>query len=36
VIAGCSATQYCPTQSVTRDAMAKFLDNAFGFQLYGP
>lgn len=36
VIAGCSATQYCPTGQVGRDEMAKFLSNAFGIQLYGP
>ena len=36
VIAGCSATQYCPSQPVNRDAMAKFLANGFGLQLYGP
>ncbi len=36
VISGCSATQYCPGASVTRDAMAKFLSNAFELELYGP
>jgi hypothetical protein len=36
IVAGCSATQYCPTQPVTRDAMAKFLANGFGLELYGP
>ena len=36
VVAGCSATKYCPTQPVTRDAMAKFLANGFGLELYGP
>lgn len=36
IIAGCSATQYCPSDPVTRDAMAKFLSNAFNLQLYGP
>jgi len=36
VVSGCSATQYCPTQSVARDAMAKFIANGFGLQLYGP
>jgi hypothetical protein len=35
-IAGCGGTSYCPGQTVTRDAMAKFLDNAFALQLYGP
>jgi hypothetical protein len=36
VISGCGATTYCPTQAVNRDAMAKFLANAFQLQLYGP
>jgi S-layer homology domain len=36
VIAGCSPTEYCPTGEVTRDAMAKFLVNAFKLKLYGP
>ena len=36
VIAGCSATTYCPGENVTRDAMAKFLSNAFHLVLYGP
>ena len=36
IVSGCSATQYCPTQSVNRDAMAKFLSNGFDLQLYGP
>jgi hypothetical protein len=36
VIAGCSATQYCPTGQVGRGEMAKFLSHAFGIQLYGP
>ena len=36
IIGGCSATQYCPADPVTRDAMAKFLGNAFALQLYGP
>ena len=35
MVSGCSATQYCPTGTVARDAMAKFLANAFGLQLYG-
>jgi hypothetical protein len=35
-IAGCAATEYCPTANVTRDQMAKFLANAFHLQLYGP
>jgi hypothetical protein len=33
---GCSATQYCPGNPVDRDAMAKFIANGFGLQLYGP
>ncbi len=36
IVDGCSATQYCPGQPVARDAMAKFLANGFGLQLYGP
>jgi CSLREA domain-containing protein len=36
VIAGCGVTSYCPTQSVKRDEMAKFLSNAFAPLLYGP
>ena len=36
IVDGCSATTYCPGQPVTRDAMAKFLVNAFGLELYGP
>ena len=36
VVGGCSATAYCPTGPVTRDAMAKFLANAFGLALYPP
>ena len=36
VISGCSGTLYCPSAPVTRDAMAKFLSNAFDLQLYGP
>ena len=36
VVDGCSATQYCPGQSVNRDAMAKFIGNGFGLLLYGP
>jgi hypothetical protein len=36
VIAGCGATSYCPSEPVRRDAMAKFLANAFGLTLYGP
>jgi hypothetical protein len=36
IVGGCAATQYCPGQPVTRDAMAKFIANGFGLQLYGP
>jgi CSLREA domain-containing protein len=36
VIAGCSASQYCPSGQVGRDEMAKFLSNAFDLKLYGP
>jgi hypothetical protein len=36
IIAGCGGTSYCPSAPVTRDAMAKFLVNAFALQLYGP
>jgi hypothetical protein len=36
IISGCSATEYCPTDQVSRGAMAKFLGNAFNLQLYGP
>ncbi|MGE5277812.1 MAG: S-layer homology domain-containing protein [Acidobacteriota bacterium] len=36
IIAGCGATLYCPNDPVTRDAMAKFLSNAFRLVLYGP
>ena len=36
VVDGCSATQYCPTAPVARDAMAKFIANGFGLQLYAP
>ena len=36
VISGCSGATYCPTQSVKRDEMAKFLSNAFAFELNGP
>lgn len=36
IIAGCSASTYCPGDSVTRDQMAKFLTNAFRLTLYGP
>ena len=36
IISGCSGGNYCPGDPVTRDAMAKFLGNAFNLQLYGP
>ncbi len=36
VVTGCSATQFCPSQTVQRDAMAKFIANGFGLELYGP
>ena len=36
IVGGCAATLYCPTANVARDAMAKFLDNAFDLKLYGP
>ena len=36
IVGGCSATQYCPSATVGRDAMAKFISNAFGLELYGP
>jgi len=36
IVSGCSATQYCPGSPVARDAMAKFIANGFGLQLYGP
>ena len=36
IISGCSATEYCPSDVVNRDAMAKFLANTFRLELYGP
>ena len=36
IIGGCGPTTYCPNDPVTRDAMAKFLSNAFNTPLYGP
>ncbi len=36
IIAGCTATEYCPNPAVARDEMAKFLANAFNLLLYGP
>jgi len=36
IVGGCAATLYCPMGNVARDAMAKFLDNAFALSLYGP
>jgi hypothetical protein len=35
-IDGCGADTYCGAADVTRDAMAKFIVNAFGLELYGP
>jgi hypothetical protein len=36
MVDGCTATKYCPASPVARDAMAKFIGNAFGLQLYSP
>ena len=37
IIAGCAVRPpTAPTATVTRDAMAKFLVNAFNLSLYGP
>ena len=36
IVSGCSATEYCPMGLVNRDAMAKFLANAFRLELYRP
>jgi hypothetical protein len=36
IVSGCSPTQYCPDEPVTRDVMAKFLANGFGLKLNGP
>ena len=36
IVDGCTATKYCPSSPVARDAMAKFIANGFGLQLYGP
>ena len=36
IVGGCTATQFCPSSPVTRDAMAKFIANGFQLQLYGP
>src|SRR5262249_36240239 len=35
IVSGCTATTYCPADAVARDAMAKFIANGFGLQLYG-
>jgi hypothetical protein len=35
IVTGCSADHYCPADRVTRDAMAKFLGNAFHLVLFG-
>jgi hypothetical protein len=36
VVTGCSATEFCPAPLVGRDAMSKFMTNAFQVKLYGP
>jgi hypothetical protein len=36
IVDGCTATTYCPAAPVFRDAMAKFIANGFGLQLYAP
>ncbi len=36
IVDGCTPTTYCPSAPVARDAMAKFIANGFGLQLYGP
>jgi hypothetical protein len=36
IVDGCTATKYCPGVAVNRDAMAKFIANAFGLKLYAP
>jgi hypothetical protein len=36
IIGGCGTTTYCPAGGVARDAMAKFLVNAFNLKLYAP
>jgi hypothetical protein len=36
VITDCGTASYCPNDPVTRDAMAQFLTNGFGLNLYGP
>jgi len=36
IVSGCSATQFCSTDVVTRDQMARFLGNAFQLVLYAP
>jgi hypothetical protein len=35
VISGCHSIYYCPTLTLKRDEMAKFLSNAFGLELNG-
>jgi hypothetical protein len=35
VVAGCGPNNYCPTLTLKRDEMAKFLSNAFGLELTG-
>ena len=34
IIDGCSASTYCPTLTVSRGQMSKFLVNGFGLTLY--
>ncbi len=36
IVDGCTATAYCPGSPVARDAMAKFIANGFGLQIYKP
>ncbi len=36
IVDGCTPTKYCPSSPVARDAMAKFIANGFGLQLYAP
>lgn len=36
IVSGCTATEYCPAEHVTRGEMAKFLSKAFAPNLYGP
>ena len=36
IVDGCTTTHFCPGDAVARDAMAKFIANGFGLELYGP